>query len=142
MSTIVADNLTGKTTAGSVTVTSEGGAVTQSLQQGLCKAWATFQLGAVPAVNNSLNTSSISDFSSGRGALSWTSAMDDADYIMTSAGESVNQVTPYTTTLTDHSAYDRRTTSNLYWLSVYVSSGGGSIFDPTFAHVSINGDLA
>ena len=39
MSTIVADNLTGKTTAGSVTVTSEGGAATQSLQQGLAKVW-------------------------------------------------------------------------------------------------------
>ena len=136
------DDLRGNTAAGNITITSEGGAATQSLQQGLNKAWATFQLGATPAVNNSLNTSSISDFSSGRGALSWTSAMDDADYIMTSAGESVNQSTPYTTTLTDHSAYDRRTTSNLYWLSVYVSSSGGSIFDPTFAHVSINGDLA
>jgi len=35
MSTILVDNLTGKTSAGSITVTSEGGAATQSLQQEL-----------------------------------------------------------------------------------------------------------
>ena len=40
MSTILVDNLTGKTSAGDITVTSEGGAATQSLQQGLAKAWA------------------------------------------------------------------------------------------------------
>ena len=43
MSTILVDNLTGKTSAGDITVTSEGGAATQSLQQGLAKVWVMFQ---------------------------------------------------------------------------------------------------
>ena len=37
MSEIKVDTLTGKTSAGDITVTSEGGAATQSLQQGLAK---------------------------------------------------------------------------------------------------------
>jgi hypothetical protein len=37
MSTILVDNLTGKTSAGDITVTSEGGAATMQLQQGLAK---------------------------------------------------------------------------------------------------------
>jgi hypothetical protein len=42
MSTILVDNLTGKTSAGDITVTSEGGAATMQLQQGLAKAWVNF----------------------------------------------------------------------------------------------------
>ncbi len=42
MSTVIADNLTGKTSAGDITVTSEGGAATMQLQQGLAKGLATF----------------------------------------------------------------------------------------------------
>lgn len=39
MSEVITDKLTGKTSAGDVDVTSEGGAVTFQLQQGLAKAW-------------------------------------------------------------------------------------------------------
>ena len=39
MSTVITDNLTGKTAAGNVTITSEGGSATMQLQQGLAKAW-------------------------------------------------------------------------------------------------------
>ena len=42
MSEIKVDTLTGKTTAGDITVTSEGGAATMQLQQGLAKAWVGF----------------------------------------------------------------------------------------------------
>ena len=39
MSEIKVDTLTGKTSAGDITVTSEGGAATMQLQQGLAKVW-------------------------------------------------------------------------------------------------------
>jgi len=39
MSEIITDKLTGKTSAGDVTITSEGGSATMQLQQGLAKAW-------------------------------------------------------------------------------------------------------
>ena len=63
MSTILVDNLTGKTSAGDITVTSEGGAATQSLQQGLAKAWLHFDGSGTPSIDDSLNIASITDVS-------------------------------------------------------------------------------
>ena len=39
MSEIITDKLTGKTSAGDVTITSEGGSATMQLQQGVAKVW-------------------------------------------------------------------------------------------------------
>ena len=39
MSEIITNKLTGKTAAGDVTITSEGGSATMQLQQGVAKAW-------------------------------------------------------------------------------------------------------
>mgnify|MGYP000527541739 CR=1 FL=1 len=63
MSTVITDKLTGKTSAGDVTITSEGGAATQSLQQGLAKALAKLDVDAV--IDESLNVSSAVDNSTG-----------------------------------------------------------------------------
>ena len=65
MSTIIADNLTGKTSAGDITVTSEGGSATMQLQQGLVKAWNTTSSDGT-AIYDSFNISSLGDFSTGR----------------------------------------------------------------------------
>ena len=78
MSTIIADNLTGKTSAGSVTVTSEGGAATQSLQQGLAKAWLDCNNDA--SLNDSLNIASGTDNSTGNYTHSFTSSMSSGNY--------------------------------------------------------------
>ena len=81
MSTIVADNLTGKTAAGNVTVTSEGGAATFQLQQGLAKAWVAFDGAATtPSVADGLNASSIADNGSGDFSVSLVSSMTSSDY--------------------------------------------------------------
>ena len=40
MSTLITNTFTGKTSAGSIVVTGEGGSTTTNLQQGLCKVWA------------------------------------------------------------------------------------------------------
>ena len=37
------DDLRGNTAAGNITITSEGGAATMQLQQGVAKAWITHQ---------------------------------------------------------------------------------------------------
>ena len=42
MSTLLLNTLTGKTSAGSIVVTGEGGSETTNMQQGLCKAWINF----------------------------------------------------------------------------------------------------
>ena len=42
MSTLLLNTLTGKTSAGSIVVTGEGGSTTTNLQQGVAKAWVNF----------------------------------------------------------------------------------------------------
>jgi len=63
MSEIITDKLTGKTSAGDVDVTSEGGAVTFQLQQGLAKAWCKWNASVV--VDDSFNQSSMVDVGTG-----------------------------------------------------------------------------
>jgi len=57
------DELQGITSAGDITVTSEGGAATQSLQQGLAKAWCKWN--ASVTVDDSFNQSSMVDVGTG-----------------------------------------------------------------------------
>jgi hypothetical protein len=43
MSTLLLNTLTGKTSAGSIVVTGEGGSTTTNMQQGLAKAWLNYR---------------------------------------------------------------------------------------------------
>ena len=82
MSSILVDNLTGKTTAGSVTVTSENGAATMQLQQGLCKCWGHFE-GSDGTLDDSLNTSSVTDGSGlGNYNVSINNNMNNVNYAL------------------------------------------------------------
>ena len=80
MSTIIADNLTGKTAAGNVTVTSEGGAATFQLQQGLVKSW--IQHAAGQSVTDSLNISSITDHGTGDHTTTFSNNMSNNHYAL------------------------------------------------------------
>jgi len=80
MSEIITDKLTGKTSAGDVTITSEGGAVTMQLQQGLVKAWVNFDYLSTPSVRDSLNQSSITDHGTGLFTITRTNNMNNDDY--------------------------------------------------------------
>ena len=84
MSEIKVDNLTGKTSAGDITVTSEGGAATQSLQQGLAKAWFHFNMSAA-TLQDSLNASSITDSATGQFLMNISSAFSSIEYATLSA---------------------------------------------------------
>lgn len=79
MSTILVDNLTGKTSAGSITVTSEGGAATQSLQQGLAKAWCYISSSGT-VVSDSLNIGSVTDNGVGHYQPNFSSNMSNSTY--------------------------------------------------------------
>ena len=80
MSTILVDNLTGKTSAGSITVTSEGGAATQSLQQGLAKAWVNFNGQGTIAARDSFNLSSLDDNGTGDYGVNVSSVFSSANH--------------------------------------------------------------
>ena len=83
MSEIKVDNLTGKTAAGDITVTSEGGAATQSLQQGLAKSWANFNGEGTAAILDSMNTASLTDSGTGKFSITFTNAMGNVYYVFT-----------------------------------------------------------
>ena len=105
------DELQGITSAGDITVTSEGGAATQSLQQGLAKAWA-FTNNTGTTINDSFNISSLGDTDTGKQLLSFTSAMGNANYMsQATANSSQNDwghagVNTKSTSQCDTTAYD------------------------------------
>lgn len=78
------DELRGIVSAGDITVTSEGGAATQSLQQGLAKAWATINgSSGTPSLTFSLNCASNTDLGVGSYRTNLTSALSSANYPIT-----------------------------------------------------------
>ena len=59
------DNLKGSTAGGSISVLGEGTSATTNLQQGLCKCWCQFDGSGTIAIDNSFNTSSLTDVGTG-----------------------------------------------------------------------------
>ena len=86
MSEIITNKLTGKTAAGDVTITSEGGAVTMQLQQGLAKAWGRFTGTGTPAYDDSFNLGSITDNGTGNYTHAFTNNMSNGDYAKSDGG--------------------------------------------------------
>jgi len=77
------DTLTGVSTAGSIIVTGEGNSTTTNLQQGLAKQWCHLDLNTENSIDDSFNTASISDESTGKVQVNNTSAMASINYIFT-----------------------------------------------------------
>jgi len=135
MSTIVADNLTGKTAAGNVTVTSEGGATTFQLQKGLAKAWSKLKGTATISLYGSYNISSVTDNGTGDYTHTMTTAMSDVNYSHTFTARTYFAVfkdgaTPTTTT---------------YRIGHIYNDGAGGNFgysDGNYISANITGDLA
>ena len=90
MSTVIADNLTGKTAAGNVTVTSEGGAATFQLQQGLAKAWVRIDGTGTAAIDDSLNCGSLIDNGTGDYSVARVNNMSSADTYYVIEGQYIN----------------------------------------------------
>jgi len=129
--TVKIDTIKGKTTAGSVTVQGENTATT-NLQQGLLKAWANLDGSSTVGVNDSFNTTGITDngtgnytvtiandLANGNGAMSGYSIMDGLVY-----GD-VNDVS----------------SAGTFRMRVVVGNSN-SLMDPDEFHVQIAGDLA
>jgi len=94
MSEIITDKLTGKTSAGDVTITSEGGSATMQLQQGVAKAWTldeTLYSNSV-FVPDSFNIASTTDVSTGNLYVTFTNVFSANNYCSTGscAGFSAN----------------------------------------------------
>ena len=73
MSTLLLNTLTGKTSAGSIVVTGEGGSTTTNMQQGLAKSWWQYDH-TNDTTDGSFNVSSISDDATGLYTTTLTNA--------------------------------------------------------------------
>jgi hypothetical protein len=130
MSTIIADNLTGKTAAGNVTVTSEGGAATFQLQQGLAKMWVQHNAGT--AILDSNNVASLTDSGTGDYNVTYTNSMASTQYTCAGSwGNDANGVF----------VADSLTAALVGTLYKTLGSGG-SAGDCATANCSVHGDLA
>lgn len=132
MSEIITDKLTGRTTDGNITVTSEGGAATQSLQQGLCKAWSHFTGGF--AIADSFNIGSVTDNGTGRPEFNFTNNMGNTTY--SAAGHT------YARMIGAHDT-DGNFTASSAAMSIFTHAGSLSdVASSQIAGVNYFGDLA
>ena len=78
MSTLLLNTLTGKTSAGSIVVTGEGGSTTTNMQQGLVKAWLNLDGDSTASIVDNLNVGSLTDNGTGSFTITndhWTKDM-------------------------------------------------------------------
>lgn len=120
MSEIKVDDLTGKTSAGDITVTSEGGAATMQLQQGLAKMWATINQSSF-SILDSINVSSASDDGTGVFTVTRSNNMSNSNYGVATAcmGDRVgllgSQGNNYTTSQNNFTLNDSRDAAFADW---------------------------
>ena len=135
MSTILVDNLTGKTSAGDITVTSEGGAATQSLQQGLAKAWVNFDGTGTIAARDSLNVSGLTDHSVGEYSVNLSANMSNDDYATSVA--SIEGSAQGADIYISNNVLPTSSTTRLEFTAYSVSR-----YDSSYISLIIHGDLA
>tara|TARA_R100001443_G_C3212365_1_gene143755 strand:- start:83 stop:466 length:384 start_codon:yes stop_codon:yes gene_type:complete len=78
------DNLEGRTTKGSITVTGESNGASTNLQQGLAKTSIRFPADQA-SITSSFNISSLTDASTGQATVNINNDMNDANYSLAEA---------------------------------------------------------
>jgi len=139
MSTILVNTLTGKTAAGNVTITSEGGAATMQLQQGVAKAWMRE---THATVHDSMNVSSAVDGGSGDTVMNFSSAMGNSNYANHGGGfeEAIGTNSGYMAYHAGQFDSDNRTTTTCNPRKGFYTSSGG--FGDYTSSTVVFGDLA
>ena len=130
------DSLTGVTTAGSISVTGEGNSTTTNLQQGLAKAWASYEMYSSDTIRGSFNVSSKADNGTGASTLSWTNSMQNGYAAGGASSEQMN----YSVNGGRTAAYNANLTTSSG--AFEVNSDSGQVYDSNVNVVSIHGDLA
>ena len=121
----------------SLTATSEGGAVTTSVQQGLAKAWVNFNGTGTIAIRDSFSVSGVADNGTGDYSVTVSSAFGNANYC---CGSTAQQNTgggrgDFFTGL--HSTAQTTTTRR-----ISICDSGGTATDGLIGNLQIWGDLA
>ena len=123
------DTLTGVTSAGAITVTGEGGSATQSLQQGLCKAW--LQGNSDASTDDDFNIASGTDNGTGDYTYSFTANMNNNTHIATGMSSDNNAEIIHS---------NSRSTTSVN-IKVKEGSDGSTAVDRAHA-AAVHGDLA
>ena len=138
MSTLVTNTFTGKTTAGSISVTGEGNSTTTNLQQGLAKLWhQTNASSGTPSTQDSFNMGSITDNGVGNFTFAFTNNMNNNDYSFTHYG-----ITDGTYSLYHGSSLSVGTSSLQYRDNKTDNLSSAAAVDHTHINDTIHGDLA
>ena len=142
-SELVLDELTGRSSAGSIAVTAEGGTVTTNLQQGLCKGWIAYALDSTsPVVADSFNFSVQSDNAAGDTTYAITSNMATAEgYTVSGKAAPAGDTTTFVYSpqpLQDGSV----TTSTLRITANHAGASASGSQDLNYVSNNIHGDLA
>ena len=129
-SVLKVDELQGIASAGAITVTSEGGSATQSLQQGLAKAWVQYNTSHV--VQDSQNVSSVTDVGTGQGTINVNNSLNNSGYSVNySSGIVGPAVNGLRISAMATSSYSTQQVNN-----------GGAYADSDFCCTTAHGDLA
>ena len=139
MSSILVDNLTGKTTAGNVTVTSEHGGATMQLQQGLSKAWINMDGTTTgPTTRDSFNVGSVTDKATGDFALNFTNDFHNNDYTFCGSASSSGNSTAWVSGPPSMTESEFATDS----LNIFTSYQNAAVAEYTYTTCNVFGDLA
>ena len=130
------DAMQGVTSAGDITITSEGGAATQSLQQGLAKVWVNLNGTGTIATRDSFSVASAVDNGTGAYTINFSNAMNNSNYssVATGDGTGVASIIGVDTSLgrsgspTTNCVISTKTTS--------------ASVDLSYIYLNIHGDLA
>ena len=142
MSTLLLNTLTGKTSAGSIVVTGEGGSTTTNLQQGLAKARGQHAAGTLQS--GSLNHSSITDNAVGNFTHNFTNSFSNILYshVGSCTYNSAASSAIWTYMRIDGASTDT-TTGSIKCASSYVdSTANRTDYDFHFVDLICLGDLA
>jgi len=145
MSEVIVDTLTGKTSAGDVTITSEGGSATMQLQQGLAKAWIRYDgtsltSGAdLTGVGDSFNYTSVVDGGVGKYTFTFTNSMSSVNWSGGALGKHDNDTTNNADNRQSILMHTIAASSFITWAS---ETSAASYNDSALGHNQVFGDLA
>jgi hypothetical protein len=112
-------------------------------KQSAAKAFALFDQ-TVPEINDSFNTSSLTDTSTGRGDLNWTNSMSNTTYTSASNIGYFSVSNAYSGGIFDDSPISgkTRTTSKFYFAVTYGNNTIAAFLDYSYLQVVTHGELA
>ena len=138
MSTLLLNTLTGKTSAGSIVVTGEGGSTTTNLQQGVAKAWSQTDQDTENEHRDSFNMGAITDNGTGDITLAFTNSMSNNDYCY-SGSNGNDAVSTASVTVNRPATF---ATGSIRFTSLFTSSSSTGAYDADAMSSCIHGDLA